>query len=117
MTGSSDQSLVVVVIADPEPIERVFLTQSQGSIGIGDSCAPEIANWFKVERRVGRILLKEDELLVSGLLDGIKKFTIEFREIARGLRFQRLHSLPCVLPSEIGRNAPERTWLLTFSTK
>ena len=37
-------------------------------------------------------------------------------EIARGVRFQRSHSLPWVLPSDMGRNDPVWTWALTFST-
>jgi hypothetical protein len=79
---SAYQSLVVVVVADPEPREGVPISICEGALRIRNSRAPEIPDGLKVERWMGRILLEESELLVSGLPNGIGKVTIEFPEIA-----------------------------------
>ena len=113
---SAYQSLVVVVVADPEPREGVPISICEGALRIRNSRAPEIPDGLKVERWMGRILLEESELLVSGLPNGIGKVTIEFPEIARRVRLQRPHSFPCVFLSAIGWNCPALIWALTLST-
>jgi hypothetical protein len=70
---SAYQSLVVVVVADPEPREGVPISICEGALRIRNSRAPEIPDGLKVERWMGRILLEESELLVSGLLKGIRE--------------------------------------------
>jgi hypothetical protein len=70
---SAYQSLVVVVVADPEPREGVPISICEGAVRIRNSRAPEIPDGLKVERWMGRILLEESELLVSGLLKGIRE--------------------------------------------
>jgi hypothetical protein len=113
---SAYQSLVVAVVADPKPKEGVPISICEGSVSIRNSRAPEVPNGLKVERWMGGILLKESELRVSGLLNGIGKVTIEFPEIARRVRLQRPHSFPCVFLSAIGWNCPALIWALTLST-
>ncbi len=86
-----EESVVLVVIADPEPDEIVALLNSQNSVAPTNPRRPEFADLLEVERRMLAVSLEKLEVLVGECLDGFRKGFIEPPEPRRRkVRHRRL---------------------------
>jgi hypothetical protein len=54
---------------DPEPYHPIGYGDTEGTVAEADSNRPELANLFKVERRVAWIVFKDIEIGICQLLD------------------------------------------------
>jgi len=59
---SSGHPVVIGMCADPEPYHPVGYGDTEGTVAETDSNRPELANLFKVERRVAWIVFQDIEL-------------------------------------------------------
>jgi len=64
-----DQASIFVMGPNPNPYEILSICDSQCSVVNSYPGRPELANFFKMKRRMGRIDLKEFEILFRQLLN------------------------------------------------
>lgn len=75
--------------ANPEPMVRIVPQQRERAVIFRDSCRPERAGLFELQRGMARIVFPEVVLFARGQFDFRRQIRIHLPESRSGQRFHR----------------------------
>ena len=84
-TSSGENSFVILMRADPKPVEDFTFAVAEDAVGLVHPCTPHLAEMLQAQRWMEWVLAEEFELLIGLPLNIRRKGAVKLPEFVRGL--------------------------------